>query len=74
MTGTVLGDRYELIRRLGEGSTGIVYQVRDRELGDVCCVTRLEKPSTQGSRHRPGRQPQGTAAVAAAQPEVTAHE
>jgi hypothetical protein len=33
--GSVLGGRYEIMRQLGEGDIGAVYQVKDRELDRV---------------------------------------
>jgi len=41
LIGTVLGERYELERRIGEGGMGKVYLGRDRETGDPVAVKLL---------------------------------
>ena len=45
--GTVIGDRYEVLRFVGEGGMGLVYQARDRELNEIVALKML-KPHMAG--------------------------
>jgi eukaryotic-like serine/threonine-protein kinase len=40
---SVADDRYELVRKLGEGGSGVVYLVRDRETGEELAYKRLQR-------------------------------
>lgn len=52
--GTLLGDRYEVLRFLGEGGMGLVYQARDRELNEIVALKML-KPRMVGDAERVDR-------------------
>jgi len=41
--GSVIGGRYEILKQLGEGGMGAVYEVRDREL-DRCVAMKVIRP------------------------------
>ena len=38
-------DRFQVLRRLGAGACGVVYEVRDRELDTVVALKTLSAPS-----------------------------
>jgi tetratricopeptide (TPR) repeat protein len=44
--GTVYGDRYEILRRAGEGGFGVIYQARDRVLNRLVGIKALEGRAT----------------------------
>jgi eukaryotic-like serine/threonine-protein kinase len=52
--GSVLGDRYEILKQLGEGGMGTVYEVRDRELDRLVAmkVIRAELAQTVETLNR----------------------
>ena len=50
------GTRYELVRELGRGGMGIVYEVRDRELERTVAMKVVEHGvARRGSNHRRAR-------------------
>jgi serine/threonine protein kinase/tetratricopeptide (TPR) repeat protein len=48
--GTVLGQRYEVVRELGRGGMGVVYLCRDVVTGDRVALKRLRAPEKGESR------------------------
>ncbi|HXA04889.1 MAG TPA: hypothetical protein VNY30_08620, partial [Bryobacteraceae bacterium] len=46
--GSVLGERYEILKRLGEGGMGAVYKVRDRELERLVAL-KIIRPELAGN-------------------------
>jgi eukaryotic-like serine/threonine-protein kinase len=44
--GTLLGDRYEILGRIGAGAMGTVYRARDRKLEDVVALKMLNADSS----------------------------
>jgi serine/threonine protein kinase/tetratricopeptide (TPR) repeat protein/TolB-like protein len=47
-TGSILGERYEIIKRLGEGGMGAVYKARDRELERLVAL-KVIRPELSGN-------------------------
>ena len=45
LLGVVLGGRYEIESKLGEGAMGAVYLVRDRETGEQLALNRIVQVS-----------------------------
>ena len=43
MIGEVLGTRYELVEKIGEGGMAIVYKARDHQLSRLVAVQVLKK-------------------------------
>ena len=43
MIGEVLGNRYELVEKIGEGGMAIVYKARDNKLSRLVAVKVLKK-------------------------------
>jgi hypothetical protein len=41
LIGTILSDRYAIVRKLGQGSFATAYQATDRQTGQTCVVKRL---------------------------------
>ena len=48
--GTVLAQRYEVVRELGRGGMGVVYLCRDVVTGDRVALKRLRSPEKLGTR------------------------
>src|ERR1700734_521647 len=48
--GTVLGQRYEVVRELGRGGMGVVYLCRDVVTGDRVALKRLRSPEKGEAR------------------------
>jgi len=48
--GTVLAQRYEVVRELGRGGMGVVYLCKDQVTGDRVALKRLRPPEKGGSR------------------------
>src|SRR5579862_1235031 len=48
--GSVLAQRYEVVRELGHGGMGVVYLCRDLVTGDRVALKRLRAPEKGGSR------------------------
>lgn len=48
--GTVLAQRYEVVRELGRGGMGVVYLCKDVVTGDRVALKRLRSPEKGGSR------------------------
>jgi tetratricopeptide (TPR) repeat protein/tRNA A-37 threonylcarbamoyl transferase component Bud32 len=46
-TGSLLGDRYEILDLIGEGGMGCVYKVRDRELDKVIALKLIRSDQSQ---------------------------
>ena len=44
--GTVLGDRYLLVKRIGRGGMGVVYRAQDLKLGGRPCAVKLLRQDT----------------------------
>jgi serine/threonine protein kinase len=49
--GTVLGENFELVERLGGGGMGIVFRARDRRLGRDVAVKLLRTEPTEAGEH-----------------------
>ena len=54
--GTVLAQRYEVVRELGRGGMGVVYLCRDMVTGDRVALKRLRSP--ESGENRPEEQQQ----------------
>jgi serine/threonine protein kinase len=48
--GTVLAQRYEVLRELGRGGMGVVYLCKDVVTGDRVALKRLRTPEKGASR------------------------
>jgi serine/threonine protein kinase len=48
--GTVLAQRYEVVRELGRGGMGVVYLCKDVVTGDRVALKRLRSPDKGGAR------------------------
>ena len=60
--GTVLNDRYEIVKRIGGGGMGSVYHARDRRLSERACAVKEMLQSSSDEATRIGRTPNpGTA-------------
>ena len=61
--GTVIGGRFEVLRELGRGGFGVVFEARDRELGRLVAV-KVVRPGAASTRAcsapRPRRRPRST--------------
>ncbi len=44
--GTLLGDRYRLVKRIGRGGMGVVYRAQDLKLGGRPCAVKLLRQDT----------------------------
>ncbi len=43
----LIGNRYQIINKIGEGSFGVVYRAEDRLIGDIIALKRLTTPTDQ---------------------------
>jgi serine/threonine protein kinase len=50
--GTVLNDRYEVVKRIGGGGMGSVYQARDKRLSDRLCAVKEMLQTSTDDAHR----------------------
>ncbi len=48
----ILGDRYEIISKLGEGAMGVVFEAIDLVSGQKCAVKILKDPNMSEARHK----------------------
>jgi eukaryotic-like serine/threonine-protein kinase len=51
MVGAVLGDRYEILERVGSGAMGTVFRARDRKLDDVVALKMINPDMTRDPDH-----------------------
>src|SRR3954469_11131251 len=50
--GTLLNDRYEIVKRIGGGGMGSVYQARDKRLSDRLCAVKEMIQTSNNEGHR----------------------